>query len=57
MAKARREVTEGRYVHTIEEGAKGEPVAERGLTNAGYRPGRKTARRQGDKPRRKGGDR
>ncbi|MGC1721550.1 MAG: hypothetical protein WA746_21385 [Isosphaeraceae bacterium] len=32
-----------------------EPVGERGLPNQGYRPGRKTARRQDKKSQRKGG--
>jgi 3',5'-cyclic AMP phosphodiesterase CpdA len=37
--------------------AKGEPVGERGLPNPGYRPRRRTARRQDKKPRRDGGGR
>src|SRR5437660_1970417 len=32
--------------HTVANPARGEPVGERGLPNQGYRPGRKTARRQ-----------
>ena len=49
MARARRDVTEGRYVHTIEEGAKGAPGGEPApgsAGNAGYRPGRKSAQRR-----------
>ena len=37
---------EGDHYHSIANPAKGEPVGERGLPNPGYRPGRKTARRQ-----------
>jgi len=37
---------EGDHYHSIANPAKGEPVGERGLPNQGYRPGRKTARRQ-----------
>ena len=44
---------EGDHYHTIANPAKGEPVGERGLPNQGYRPGRKTARRQ-DKKRKTG---
>ena len=44
-------VAEGDHYHSIANPAKGEPVGERGLPNVGYRPGRKTARRQ---PRRRG---
>ena len=40
---------EGDHYHSIANPAKGEPVGERGLPNAGYRPGRKTARRQDKK--------
>ena len=45
---------EGDHYHAIANPAKGEPVGERGLPNQGYRPGRKTARRQ-DKTRKGGG--
>jgi len=46
---------EGDHYHSIANPAKGEPVGERGLPNQGYRPGRKTARRQDKKRTRKGG--
>ena len=46
---------EGDHYHSIANPAKGEPVGERGLPNQGYRPGRKTARRQDKKRKRKGG--
>ena len=49
------EVAEGDYYHSIANPAKGEPVGERGLPNQGYRPGRRTARRQDKKPKRNGG--
>jgi radical SAM superfamily enzyme YgiQ (UPF0313 family) len=45
-------VAEGDHYHSIANPAKGELVGERGLPNQGYRPGRKTARRQ-DKTRRR----
>jgi uncharacterized radical SAM protein YgiQ len=37
---------EGDHYHAIANPAKGEPAGERGLPNQGYRPGRKSARRQ-----------
>jgi uncharacterized radical SAM protein YgiQ len=37
---------EGDHYHSVANPEKGEPVGERGLPNQGYRPGRKTARRQ-----------
>jgi hypothetical protein len=40
--------------HSVANPAKGEPVGERGLPNPGYRPGRKTARRQDKKRKEKG---
>lgn len=43
---------EGDHYHAIANPAKGEPVGERGLPNQGYRPERKTARRQDEKRRR-----
>ena len=43
--------TEGDHYHSLAIPAKCEPVRERDLPNQGYRPGRKTARRQ-DKKRR-----
>jgi hypothetical protein len=49
------EATEGDHYHSIANPAKGEPVGERGLPNHGYRPGRKTSRRQDRKRSRYGG--
>ncbi len=46
---------DGDHYHSIANPAKGEPVGERGLPNQGYRPGRKTARRQDKKRERNGG--
>jgi uncharacterized radical SAM protein YgiQ len=46
---------DGDHYHAVANPAKGEPVGERGLPNQGYRPGRKTARRQDKKRARKGG--
>jgi hypothetical protein len=46
---------EGDHYHSIANPAKGEPVGERGLPNPGYRPGRKTARRQDKQRKRRGG--
>jgi uncharacterized radical SAM protein YgiQ len=58
--RARREhanqAMRGDHVHTVANPAKGEPVGERGLPNRGYRPGRKTARQQDKKRKRKGGE-
>ncbi len=42
------------HYHTVANPAKGEPAGERGLPNGGYRPGRKTARRQDRNRQRKG---
>ena len=42
------------YYHTVANPAKGEPAGERGLPNQGYRPGRKGARRQEKRKKRKG---
>ena len=42
------------HYHTVANPAKGEPPGEKGLPNTGYRPGRKSARRQ-DKKRKGGG--
>jgi hypothetical protein len=42
----------GDHYHSVANPAKGEPVGERGLPNPGYRPGRKTARRQDKKRKR-----
>ncbi len=43
------------HYHTVANPAKGEPAGERGLSKQGYRPGRKTARRQDKKRKQKGG--
>ena len=51
------EAASGDNYHSVANPAKGEPVGERGLPNQGYRPGRKTARRQDKKRQRKGGSR
>jgi uncharacterized radical SAM protein YgiQ len=40
------------HYHSVANPAKGEPVGERSLPNRGYRPGRKTARRQNNERRR-----
>jgi hypothetical protein len=50
------EAAHGDHYHTVANPAKGEPVGERGLPNQGYRPGRKTARRQDKKRKQKGGE-
>ena len=49
------DVAEGDHYHAVANPAKGEPVGEPGLPNQGYRPGRKTARRQDKGRKRKGG--
>jgi hypothetical protein len=46
---------DGDHYHSITNPANGEPVGERGLPNPGYRPRRKTARRQDKNHERKGG--
>jgi uncharacterized radical SAM protein YgiQ len=43
------------HYHAVANPAKGEPAGERGLPKVGYRPGRRTARRQNGKHKRKGG--
>ena len=48
---------DGDHYHSVANPAKGEPVGERGLPNPGYRPGRKTARRQDKRRKRKDGGR
>src|SRR5262245_23911809 len=45
------------HYHTVANPAKGEPAGERGLPNQGYRPGRKTARRQDKQSKRRRGSR
>jgi hypothetical protein len=49
------EAAEGDHYHAMANPAKGERVGERTLLNRGYRPRRKTARRQDKKPKRHGG--
>jgi len=49
------ELARADHYHSVANPAKGEPVGERGLPNPGYRPGRKTARRQDKKRKQKGG--
>jgi radical SAM superfamily enzyme YgiQ (UPF0313 family) len=58
QARRRRanEVPRGDHYHAVANPAKGEPAGERGLPTKGYRPGRKSARRQqGKKRKQKGG--
>ena len=43
------DLAEGDHYHSVANPSKGEPAGERGLPNPGYRPGRKTARRQDKK--------
>jgi hypothetical protein len=49
------EAARGDHYHSVANPAKGEPAGERGLPHQGYRPGRKTARRQDKNRKRKGG--
>jgi hypothetical protein len=49
------EVAEGDHYLSIANPGKGELVGERDLPNPGYRPGRRTARRQDKRRRRDGG--
>jgi uncharacterized radical SAM protein YgiQ len=51
----RRRANDADHYHSVANPAKGERPGERGLPNQGYRPGRKTARRQEKKRARKGG--
>jgi uncharacterized radical SAM protein YgiQ len=55
--KRANEATPGDHYHTVANPARGEKPGERGAEppKTGYRPGRKTARRQGKKNKRKGG--
>jgi uncharacterized radical SAM protein YgiQ len=46
---------EGDHYHSIANPVRGEPVGERGLPNPGYRPARKSARRQDRRGKRTGG--
>jgi hypothetical protein len=51
----RRRASDADHYHSVPKPAKGEKPGERGLPNMGYRPGRKTARRQDKQPGRNGG--
>src|SRR5579871_9603 len=51
----RRRANDPDHYHTVANPAKGEEPGERGLPNQGYRPGRKSARRQDARRKRKGG--
>jgi uncharacterized radical SAM protein YgiQ len=51
----RRRANDADHYHTVANPAKGEKPGERGLPNKGYRPGRKSARRQDARRMRKGG--
>jgi hypothetical protein len=53
--KRANDATRDDHYHAVSNPAKGEPAGEPGL-NKGYRPGRKTARRQDARRKRKGGD-
>jgi uncharacterized radical SAM protein YgiQ len=53
--RAKAELTNADHYHTVANPAKGEPVGARGLPKQGYRPARKTARRQDKKRKRNGG--
>ena len=50
----RRRANDPDHYHTVANPAKGEKPGEHGLPNKGYRPGRKSARRQNAKGKRKG---
>jgi Domain of unknown function (DUF3362) len=50
----RRRVNDPDHYHSVANPAKGERPGERGLSNKGYRPGRKTAQRQDRKHKWKG---
>jgi uncharacterized radical SAM protein YgiQ len=54
-ARRRQANQAGDHYHSVANPAKGEAPGERGLPNQGYRPGRKTARRQDKKRIRNGG--
>jgi hypothetical protein len=54
-ARRRQANTQHDHYHSVANPAKGEPVGERGLPDQGYRPGRKTARRQDKSHKRRGG--
>ena len=46
IERRRKRANEGDHYHTVANPAAGEPPGEKGLPNLGYRPDRKTARRQ-----------
>jgi hypothetical protein len=49
----RRRANDADHSHTVASPSRGEKPGERGLPNQGYRPGRKTSRRQDKKRKRK----
>jgi hypothetical protein len=51
MAKARRDLTEGRYVHTVDGGDQPKPARAGAAPASGYRPHRKSTRRNERSPR------
>jgi uncharacterized radical SAM protein YgiQ len=51
----RQRANDADHYHTVANPAKGEKPGERGLPNKGYRPGRKSARRQNQRQQKKGG--
>jgi Domain of unknown function (DUF3362) len=53
--KRANDAAKGDHYHAVANPAKGEPAGERGLPNQGYRPGRKTVRRQEKNHKRNGG--
>jgi hypothetical protein len=53
----RRRANDPDHYHAVANPAKGGKPGKRGLPNKGYRPCRKSARRQDTKPKRKGGGR
>lgn len=55
IAARRRRANDSDHYHTVSNPAKGEQAGERGIPQQGYRPGRKSARRQDKKGKRKGG--
>jgi uncharacterized radical SAM protein YgiQ len=56
IAARRRRANDPDHYHTVANPANGEKPGERGLPNAGYRPRRKTARRQDRHSKHRGGD-
>ena len=49
IERRRKKANEGDHYHTVANPAAGEPPGEKGLPNHGYRPDRKTAKRQDGK--------